>query len=98
MRMMGSIRWIALCLSLPASVALCAAGASAAGETATTGTPEMSGGSVAAGIAYSWGGDTLAGSGSGMTMQNQNEVVTVTSTARGLDADFGAGGVSIALK
>jgi len=111
----------------------------------------MSGGSVAAGIGYSWGGGTLtyqgrqypftvnglrigdvgvtdvqgagtvshldrvedfsgnytalqagltvAGGGSVMTMQNQNGVVvTVTSTTRGLDADFGAGGVSIALK
>ena len=81
MRMMGSIRWIALCAS-----------------TATTGTPEMSGGSVAAGIDYSWGGDTPAGSGSVMTIQNQDGIVTVTSIARGLDADFGAGGVSIALK
>jgi len=151
MRMMGSIRWIALCGSLLASVALCAAGALAAGAAVTTGTLEMSGGSVAAGIGYSWGGGTLtyqgrqypftvnglrigdvgitdvqgagtvshldrvedfsgnytalqagltvAGGGSVMTMQNQNGVViTVTSTTRGLDADFGAGGVSIALK
>jgi hypothetical protein len=59
MRMTGSIRWIALCASLLASVALCAAGALAAGATATTGTPEMSGASVAAGIGSTWGGGTL---------------------------------------
>jgi hypothetical protein len=151
MGMMTAIRWIVVGGSLLSPVPLYAAGISADVEAPTTGTVAMSGGSVAAGIGYSWGGGTLtyqgqqysftvnglsigdvgitdiqaagtvshlnqvqdfsgnytalqagltvAGGGSVMTMQNQNGVVvTVTSTTRGLDADFGAGGVSIALK
>jgi hypothetical protein len=57
---MKSIRLIALGGSLLAPVTLYAADTSvAAAETTTTGTVAMSGGSVAAGVGFSWGGGTL---------------------------------------
>ncbi len=59
MPMMKSIRWIAVCGSLLAPAAVYAADTSKAVAEATTGTVEMSGDSVAAGIGYSWGGGTL---------------------------------------
>ena len=59
MRMMKSIRLIAVCGSLLAPVALYAAGASEAVAETTTGTVKMSGGSVAAGVGFSWGSGTL---------------------------------------
>jgi hypothetical protein len=59
MRMIRSVRWIAVCGSLLASAALNAAAAFAADAEVTTGTLAMSGGSVAAGIGFSWGGGTL---------------------------------------
>jgi len=57
--MMKSIRLIAVCGSLLAPVALYAADTSEAAAETTTGTVAMSGGSVAAGVGFSWGGGTL---------------------------------------
>lgn len=59
MRMIKSIRWIAVCGSLLTPVPLYAAGISADVEAPTTGTVAMSGGSVADGVGYSWGSGTL---------------------------------------
>jgi hypothetical protein len=59
MRMMKSIGWIAICGAPLAPVALHAASTSPAAAGVTTGTVEMSGGSVAAGIGFNWGGGTL---------------------------------------
>jgi hypothetical protein len=59
MYMMKSIRWIVVCGSLLAPVPLYAASTSEAAPAPTTGTVELSGGSVAAGLGFSWGGGTL---------------------------------------
>ena len=57
--MMSSARQMAIYGSLLAAVASFAAGTSDAVAAPTTGTVEMSGGSIAAGVGYSWGGGTL---------------------------------------
>jgi len=57
MRMMKTLRLTAVCGSLLAAATLFTAAASPA--FAGTGTVELSGGSVAAGIGLSWGGGTL---------------------------------------
>jgi hypothetical protein len=60
MRVMNSARWVVVCAALLAPTAVFALGASEAVAAETTGTVKMSGGSVAAGVGYSWGGGTLA--------------------------------------
>jgi hypothetical protein len=76
MGMMTAIRWIVVGGSLLAPVPLYAAGISADVEAPTTGTVAMSGGSVAAGIGYSWGGGTL-------TYQGQQYSFTVNGLSIG---------------
>ena len=60
MRTIKSARWIAVCGSLLAPVPLYAAGIAEPAAATTTGTVEMSGGSVAAGVGFSWGGGKLS--------------------------------------
>jgi hypothetical protein len=59
MRLMNSARWLVVCGSLLAPVTAFAADTPAAAAATTTGTVQMSGGSVAAGVGFSWGGGTL---------------------------------------